>query len=391
MKIAMVSRYPQDPAKPRGGVESVTVILAEALAQVSEGLVTVFTLEHDQSRLGETKFGDVSVRRLLRSKWPMILDVCCGPSRRRLETAFDRTEPTVVHFHETWGLGAVPSACPQVFTVHGFDSANIPAESGRFAGLRSKMWAAVEKRGFAKAKHIISISPYVTKQIRPLTNAVIHEIDNPVDLGFFSVNRKEEAGRVLCVGWISPRKNTLMSVRAFAKSFQAGRARKLVIAGSANDEGYLASVRAEIARAGLGDAVEFAGQINREQLKAELSRAAVLLLPSLQENAPMAVSEAMAIGVPVITSNRCGMPFMVEDGRSGFLVEPTYETQIVDKLNSVLGDERLRREMGARGRQIANERFHPAEVARKTMRVYQSVIEERARIYNGAAAAPVSV
>src|SRR5690242_16747899 len=182
MKIVLVSRYPQDSAKPHGGVESVTVILADALARVSEGPVTVFTLERDRSRLGQTKFGDVGVRRLLRSNWPMIVDVCCGPSRRRLETMLDREEPSIVHFHETWGLGAVPSACPQVFTVHGFDSANIPAEGGRFAGVRSKMWAIVEKRGFTKAKHIISISPYVTRQIRPFTNAVIHEIDNPVDL-----------------------------------------------------------------------------------------------------------------------------------------------------------------------------------------------------------------
>lgn len=391
MKIAMVSRYPQDPTKPPGGVESMTVSLAEALAQVAEGSVTVFTLERDRSRLGEKKVGDVSVRRLLRSPWPMILDVCCGPSRRRLETVLDRMGPSIVHFHETWGLGAVPSTCPQVFTVHGFDSVNIPVEGGRFAGLRSKMWATVEKRGFAKAKHIISISPYVTRQIRPLTNAMIHEIDKPVDLSFFSVNRNEEPGRVLCVGWINPRKNTLMSVRAFAKSFQVGRARKLVVAGVAIDEAYMVSVQAEIARLGLRDAVEFAGQINREQLRAELSRAAVLLLPSLQEDAPMAVAEAMAIGVPVITSNRCGMPYMVEDGRSGFLVEPTYEAQIVEKLNRVLGDEELRCEMGARGRQIANERFHPAEVARKTMRVYQSVIEERTRIYNGVTAKPVGI
>lgn len=376
MKIVMVSRYPQDPKKPRGGVESVTVNLANALAEMGGASVQVVTLEREISLVGETKSGGVQVRRLFRSRWPMMFDLSIGPSRRRLAAALNGIGPSIVHFHESWGLGAVPTPCAQVFTVHGFDSANLPADSGRFSWIRSQCWKLVEKRGFAAARHIISISPYVTRHLRKYTSAAIHEIDNPVDADFFSVERHEEPGRVLCVGWISPRKNTLMSVRAFAKASRAGHARKLIIAGSANDKQYLAQVQAEIASAGLGASVVFAGQLNRQQLKAELSLASVLLLPSLQENAPMAVSEAMAVGVPVITSNRCGMPYMVEDNRSGFLVEPQDETQIVEKLNRLLGDLELRREMGARGQKIAKERFHPSEVARRTLRVYQAAMGE---------------
>jgi glycosyltransferase involved in cell wall biosynthesis len=391
MKIVMVSRYPEQPEKPRGGIESVTVILANALARLEERFVEVVTLEREKSRLGDTTVGNMPVRRLLRSRWPLILDIHMGPSRHRLTAALNNLEPTIVHFHETWGLGAVSTPCAQIFTVHGFDSANVPAEDGRFSWLRSKLWSAAERRGFAKAKHIISISPYVTKQIRPHTNATIHEIDNPVDGDFFSIERNEQAGRVLCVGWISPRKNTLMSVRAFAKAFQSGVARKLVIAGTAPDKKYLANVQAEIDREGLAGCVEFAGQINRGQLKTELSLASALLLPSLQENAPMAVAEAMAAGVPVITSNRCGMPYMVEDNQSGFLIEPMNEPQISDRLTRLLGNSELRRSMGARGREIAAARFHPSEVAQKTMRVYQNVIEQRCQACAGAAAAQISV
>jgi glycosyltransferase involved in cell wall biosynthesis len=390
MKIVMVSRYPEQPEKPRGGIESVTVILANALAEVEGRCVQVVTLEREKSRLGDFSVAGMPVRRLLRSRWPLILDIHAGPSRHRLTAALTNLEPSIVHFHETWGLGGVSTPCPQVFTVHGFDSANVPAEDGRFSWMRSQLWSAAERRGFAKAKQIISISPYVTKQIRPHTNAAIHEIDNPVDLDFFSIQRNEQPGRVLCVGWISARKNTLMSVRAFARAFHAGLARKLVIAGTAPDAKYLIGVRDEIARQGLGDSVEFAGQINRQQLKKELSLASALLLPSLQENAPMAVAEAMAIGVPVITSNRCGMPYMVEEGKSGFLIEPADEPQISDRLGKLLGHPELRQSLGARGREIAKARFHPAEVAQKTMRVYQGVLEQQSRVCNGVAAASVS-
>ncbi len=379
MKIVMISRYPQQADKPRGGVEAVTVALANALAESGSDSVQVLTLERNQSTLGESTVSGIKVRRLLRSNWPFVLDLNFGPSRRRLAEAIEELEPSVVHFHETWGLGCIPTRGAQVFTVHGFDSANIPAGDGKFPWVRSKIWKLAETRGFARTKNIISISPYVTKQIRPYTCADIHEIDNPVDPGFFAVQRNEEAGRVLCVGWISPRKNTLGSVRAFAKAFHAGKAKKLVIAGTAPDKEYLATVQSEIAKEGLGANVEFPGQLDRQQLKAELARASVSLLPSLQENAPMAVSEAMAAGVPVITSNRCGMPYMVEDNKSGFLIEPADEPQIAERLTRLLGNAELRRSMAARSLEIAKERFHPTAVARKTMRVYQGIIDQRAR------------
>jgi len=87
----------------------------------------------------------------------------------------------------------------------------------------------------------------------------------------------------------------------------------------------------------------------------------------------------MAAGVPVITSNRCGMPYMVEDNKSGFLIEPADEPQIAERLTRLLGNAELRRSMAARSLEIAKERFHPAAVARKTMRVYQGIIDQRAR------------
>ena len=307
----------------------------------------------------------------------MVLDLNMGPTRQRLIAELRRIEPTVVHFHEAWGMGVVPTPCAQIFTVHGFDSENLIADQDRFSRVRSVMWKLTQMRGYGRAKHMISISPYVTGYIRQYSKGAIHEIDNPVDEGFFSVERKEEPGTVLCVGWIGPRKNTMMSVRAFAKSFHAGHARRLIIAGTANDQEYLKSVQDEIARAGLTGVVELVGQINREQLKGHLSRASVLLLPSLQENAPMAVSEAMAVGVPVITSNRCGMPFMVDNNRSGFLIEPTDEAQIVDRLNQLLASADLRGGMSARGREIAMARFHPSKVAQKTMSAYQTIVAER--------------
>ena len=93
----------------------------------------------------------------------------------------------------------------------------------------------------------------------------------------------------------------------------------------------------------------------------------------------MGIEEAMAAGVPVVASNRCGMPYMVRDGESGYLVDPNDPEDIADRLGRILGDDALRQSMGAKSRQIARDRFHPAAVARRTREVYRRAIHDRGR------------
>ena len=88
----------------------------------------------------------------------------------------------------------------------------------------------------------------------------------------------------------------------------------------------------------------------------------------------MGIEEAMAAGVPVVTSNRCGMPYMVRDGESGFLVDPHDPEDIAARVGQLLGDDTLRAQMGAKSREIALDRFHPSTVARRTREVYYRAV-----------------
>jgi glycosyltransferase involved in cell wall biosynthesis len=78
----------------------------------------------------------------------------------------------------------------------------------------------------------------------------------------------------------------------------------------------------------------------------------------------------MAVGVPVVTSNRCGMPHMVRHGESGFLVEPDDPGEIAARLRQLLVDVQVRDAMSRSCRAAALERFHPARVAARTREVY---------------------
>lgn len=373
MKIAIFSVYPLVPDKPPGGVYAVTVVLARALATYDGAEVHVITLERGRTKTVIEQDGAVTVHRLPGSRWPQILDVHIGPGRRRLVKYIADLAPDVLHIHETYGLGLSKVPVPHVFTIHGFDHANLVANASQFTWIRSRLWRYAECRGFSKHRHIISITPYVRTMVESQTDAEIYDIDNPVDGRFFQVARRTEIGRILCVGWINHRKNTLGSVEAFARLAKHHVGAKLVIAGEPQEAEYYQRVKESIERSGISDKVEVVGHIDRAQLEQELAKASVFLLPSRQENAPMAIAEAMAAGVPVVASNRCGMPYMVQEGKTGFLIDPESTEEIAERLARLLDSPELCVQMGQASRQVATERFHPNAVAGRTMAVYRRV------------------
>ena len=386
MKVAIFTRYPPKPKMAIGGVESVAVVLVRALAAMDDLDVHVVTLGGGRAGpVVETQDG-ATIHRLTRSHWPQIADVLCGPGRRRLIDYVLAMRPDILHSHETHGLMLSDLHIPHVFTLHGFDTANLRADSTRLSALRSCLWGMVERRGLARQRHIISISPYVRQMIEPLTHATIYDIDNPVDERFFAVTPAPHGRRVLCVGWLNERKNTLGAIAAFARAVSHGADGTLVIAGLANQPAYYRKVLHCIARHNLAERVELLGQIDHERLMVELAKASVFLLPSKQENSPMAIAEAMAAGLPVIASNRCGMPYMVSENISGFLINPEDTGEIADRLTRTLQDPVTARQMGQTGRIVAEQRFSPLRVSEQTRALYHQLINFPNRIHKGAEA-----
>jgi len=374
MKVALFTRYPPTPQQPRGGVESVAVVLVQALAAMDDLDVHVVTLEGGRAAAVVETHDGATVHRLAASRWPQIADVLGGPGRRRLIDYVLALQLDILHSHETHGLMLGDLPIPHVFTLHGFDTENLLADAARLGSLRSRLWGMVERRGLARQRHIISITPYVRQMIEPLTDAAIHDIDNPVDERFFAVTPSPHGRRVLCVGWLNERKNTLGVIEAFALAVASGAEGTLVIAGQAKQQAYYQKVLACIARHNLAARVELLGHIDHRCLMEELGKASVFLLPSRQENSPMAIAEAMAAGLPVIAANRCGMPFMVTEGKTGFLVDPEDTEQIAERLTLLLGDPAGARQMGLAGRRVAEQRFDPRVVAERTRELYRGIV-----------------
>ncbi len=105
------------------------------------------------------------------------------------------------------------------------------------------------------------------------------------------------------------------------------------------------------------------------------SHAAVFVAPSIYEPFGIINLEAMACETPVVASRVGGIKEIVRDGVDGYLVEPGNADELAEKVNKLLRDEELRREMGKNGRERAKE-FSWDKIARRTYELYRRVVDE---------------
>lgn len=100
---------------------------------------------------------------------------------------------------------------------------------------------------------------------------------------------------------------------------------------------------------GLADTVLFRGRLTGAELTQVYQGADIFVLPSLYESFGMAILEAMACALPVVSTKVGGIPSLVEEGKTGFLVEPKNNTMLVEKISLLLSNPSLAAEFGKQG------------------------------------------
>jgi phosphatidyl-myo-inositol dimannoside synthase len=105
------------------------------------------------------------------------------------------------------------------------------------------------------------------------------------------------------------------------------------------------------------DHILFVGKLKLEQLRHYYSRCDIYIMPSRQEGFGLVFLEAMALGKPVIAGDCGGAPEIVQDGLTGFLVNPDDRDELAERLIRLLQDEGLRKRMGDAGRQHVEESY----------------------------------
>ncbi|HYL05477.1 MAG TPA: glycosyltransferase family 4 protein [Thermoanaerobaculia bacterium] len=170
------------------------------------------------------------------------------------------------------------------------------------------------------------------------------------------------AGYLLVVGRLRIRKGVDVLLAAMTELRRRHPAARLLIAG---DGEHRASLERAAASLGLGEAVSFLGSAGAARVRRLLRGAAALVVPSIYEGMPLVVLEAMEAAVPVVASRVSGIPEVVEDGRTGWLVQPEDPARLAAALAAALDDPAEARRRGAAGRERLRQCFRPVHAARR--------------------------
>ncbi len=295
------------------------------------------------------------------------------PVRRALR----EFSPDLVHAHSTkagyavrlWA--AIYGIRPILFTAHGWAFAE-----GRELWLR-RLLAGAERLCARVTQKIICVSWYDRdlalkwKVARPDQLAVVYNGIEPAPfLHADGRGVREQYGLdnepvVTFVGRLAPQKNPLLLLEAFAKVPRG----KLLIVGDGQLHSHVAKA---IGKLGLGERVVLVGfQANVPDI---LAASDVVALSSRWEGLPYVVIEAMMAGLPVVSTAVGGVPELVEDGKTGFLVPSGDADKLASALTTLLEDERLRQRMGAAARERALREFTLDQMLSRTETIYSEVM-----------------
>jgi glycosyltransferase involved in cell wall biosynthesis len=195
---------------------------------------------------------------------------------------------------------------------------------------------------------------------------------NPIDINIFKPkNILNNKGYILYVGRLEFRKGVHVLAKTIPFVLKNNPQVKFIFIGS--DCGMKDYLKNKIEESGSKKSVEFIDQLNRDNLISYYQQSAICIFPSLWENHPYVILEAMACGRPVIASNVGGIPEIIKDRVNGILVPAGSTLGLTDAIIEVLTDKRLRETLGINARKFIEEQYPPEKVTQKTLNIYKEL------------------
>jgi glycogen synthase len=306
-----------------------------------------------------------------------------------LAMARDPVTADVVHTH-TWyvGLGGMLVQSlhhvPLVVTLHSLEPLRPWKADQLGTGYAVSTWA--ERLAVERAERVIAVSAQMRADIlahfRVDADRVV-VLHNGVDAEAFArTGRRDALARhrvrepyVLFVGRISEQKGIFQLLEA-ARALPEGV--ELVLCASSPDTAELLG-RLEAAVAGRAGVRWINAMLPVDEVVQLYSHAAAFVCPSIYEPFGLINLEAMACGTPVVASRVGGIPEVVVDGETGWLVEPGDPAVLGRALGRALADPERARRMGEAGRRRVEAHFSWERIAERTLDVYRQAIESHRR------------
>ncbi len=282
--------------------------------------------------------------------------------------------PDVVHVHGTEGGYFTPAAkknIPYIISIQGIISEIMKIEP-TIAGLLQIPFEdhAIKKATYFGCRTNFD-SGFVKKKNR---DAIIFDLPEAMNSVFFENDWKPLPElSLLFVGSIMKRKgieDLIQSINKLKVSFPDIRL-KVIGSGTKKYTDYLKQI---VEKKALLSNVFWLGARSPIEIASELSKSTLFVLPSLMDNSPNCLAEAMAVGVPCIATKVGGIPSMVTDKIDGMLFEKHDVNKLVDIIQLLVRDKELQKKLSVNAKAKAFQRNYPPNVAEKYIEVYKSLV-----------------
>jgi glycosyltransferase involved in cell wall biosynthesis len=281
-----------------------------------------------------------------------------------------REGSAVVHAHWWFPGGLVArllrstTRTPYLLTLHGSDIRLALGSSAarRLFGTVARQSSAVTAVSSWLATGARTLAPDASVSVQPM----------PVLTDLFFAGESREPRRLLFIGKLSPQKGLDRLLRAMAVMHEP--AQLTVVGAGRVDDTHLRELAIHL---GLGDRIEWLPILSQRDLSAQYRRAAIHVIPALDEGLGLTAVESLLSETPVVAFASGGVPDVVLHERTGLLVPSGDEPALAEALDSLLADQERRAGMGRAGRQHALVTFGAHAVARGYAKLYRDASARR--------------
>lgn len=264
----------------------------------------------------------------------IVWDHCDRVGVRHVHAHFGQVPATVAWFTAELGNRLDPDGDPWTWsvTIHGWHE----FVNEREASLRQKVHAA---------SFVVCISDYTRSQLMRIAHPddwhKLRVVRCGIDTAAFAQRPHRPIGkppRVLMVARLSPEKGHLVLLEAVKLLRDRGRRVEVELVGPGE---FRDSLERAVKSLGIEDRVQFLGACSPSEINAALRSTDVFVLPSFAEGLPVALMEAMAVGVPVVTTYISGIPELVIDGWTGMVVPAGRADLLASAIERLCDDPKL--------------------------------------------------
>lgn len=376
MRIALVGDYPLDPNEIKNGPQAVFTYLVDGLKQIHELELHVVTARKSLDEAFTLKREGVTYHYLRYPRLPSELSFFI--LKKAVQNTLDHIDPDLVHGQSghRYGCITLSTGFPTVLTTHNVHGTETKFATETITRLRLRYLFALSRRCFTvNVRYLVSINEYIRQNYQDIVKATVFDIPNPISNEFFELDPDYEiADKVLFVGYLRTRKRPDLALEAFSLAHEQIPNLKLEFAGAAIEPNLIAWMDGFISTHNLNENVRLLGHLNLHQLLKAYQQTSILLLTSDLETSPMAVQQAMAAGKAVVATAVGGIPFLIDNGRNGIVVEPNNPKQIAQALVKLNQNPGLRKKLGKEAREKAITCFKGDVVSRKTYAMYQEIL-----------------